>query len=65
MNFVRCGLHPGYKAVHERRRALFRPATHAVYREILGVRAMVKLIPLLNPIRQPTTPQASPELPQA
>lgn len=38
--------HFGYKAADSRRRAIFRPASRAFYREILGVRVRVNLIPL-------------------
>ena len=38
--------HPGYKTADSRRRALFRPARRPFYREILGVRVRVNLIPL-------------------
>ena len=36
--------HPGYKAADSRRRALFRPAKRAFYRQILGVKARVNLL---------------------
>lgn len=38
--------HPGYKTADSRRRALFRPAKRAFYREILSVRVRVNLFPL-------------------
>lgn len=38
--------HPGYKAADSRRRALFKKCRRAFYREILGVRVRVNLIPL-------------------
>jgi hypothetical protein len=36
--------HPGYKAAEARRRALFKPAKRAFYREILGIRVRVNLL---------------------
>lgn len=44
--------HPGYKTADSRRRALFRPARRAFYREILGVRVRVNFIGLLSGHRQ-------------